>query len=145
MRTSWIVVADSACATLYEAAAPNAPLNEIHTYLHAEARMHEQKLTSDLPGRTFDSMGSNRHAMSSPTDPKREEAIRFAKELVQALERGRNEHRFERLYVAAPPAFLGLLRSHYSAPLAAMVAQELDKNLTGESMPALRRQLPEFL
>ena len=49
--SSWILVADSAYARLFYAETAKSTLIEIKSMIHPEARQHEQKLTSDLPGR----------------------------------------------------------------------------------------------
>ena len=145
MSTIWILVAESSKATIYAAKKPASSLSKVQSFSHPESRLHEQELTSDLPGRTFDSLGSNRHAMSTAVEPKKEEAIRFSKELVEALELGRAQCRFDKLYIVAPPEFLGLLRAHASALLADTVVQEINKNLTALKPAELRKQLPEYL
>ena len=145
MSNIWVVVAESASATIYSANKPASSLRKLQSLSHPESRMHEQELTSDLPGRTFDSHGNNRHAMGSPVEPKKEEAIRFAKEVIDTLETARSKQRFGKLYMVAPPEFLGLLRAHLSAPLASLVTQEINKNLTALKPAELRKQLPEFL
>ncbi len=145
MSTIWILVAESANAVIYSANKPTSSLSKVQSFSHPESRMHEQELTSDLPGRAFDSQGANRHTMGSSVEPKKEEAIRFAKEIVDALELGRSQCRFGKLYIAAPPEFLGLLRAHLSAPLAVVIAEEINKNLTALKPAELRKQLPEYL
>ena len=65
------------------------PLSEIDALVHPEGRLHPREITSDLPGRAFDSGGEGRHAMESEFDPKRQEQVRFADEIATYLESAR--------------------------------------------------------
>ena len=58
------------------------------------------------------------------------------------LESARTEGRFQRLFVVAPPAFLGLLRDHFSHALGTLVTGEVNKNLVQLAPDELRHQLP---
>lgn len=142
MAVTWIVRASSSRARVCESDGPKRPLREVADFEHPESRMHEQELTSDLPGRAFDSVGDGRHAMGQTVDPKQQHAIQFARQVSDYLEKGRNEAAFSRLYVIAAPAFLGLLRQHYGDSLAAMVAGEVDKDLTSLRLDELEAYLP---
>ena len=145
MADIWVVVADSSRARILSAKKANGSLAEIRCLDHPEGRMHAQELTSDLPGRAFDSGGQGRHAMSNEVDPKRHELIRFAKEIAEVLESGLVEKQFGKLYLMAPPAVLGQLRSEFSPSLANALADTIDKNLTGHKIEEIRRQLPDYL
>jgi protein required for attachment to host cells len=98
--------------------------------VNPQARLHEQELVSDLPGRSFDRAGEGRHAMESRTGPKRVTQIAFAREIAHHLEQVRNSGACERLVVIAAPAFLGLLRNELSDALHKATVASLDKDLT---------------
>jgi protein required for attachment to host cells len=142
MAITWILLANSSRARVCESDGPKLPLREVADFTHPESRMHEQELTSDLPGRAFDSGGEGRHAMGQSVEPKQQHAIQFAKEIADYLEAARNEAAFSRLYVIAAPAFLGLLRQHYSASLASLVTGEVDKDLTSLNLNEVEQYLP---
>ena len=145
MAKTWVVVADSSGARILMAEKPAAGLSEVDSLEHPEGRLHEQELTSDLPGRAFDSGGEGRHAMGSPVEPKKQEVIKFAKRVAEHLESGRAAGRFSRLYVNAPPAFLGQLRNHFSSSLERTIQGTIDKNLVSMDETAIRAQLPDYL
>lgn len=145
MAKTWVVVADSSGARILMAEKPATGLSEIDALEHPEGRLHEQELTSDLPGRAFDSGGEGRHAMGSPVEPKKQEALKFAKLVAEHLESGRTTGGFSRLYVIAPPAFLGQLRNHFSASLKRTIQGTIDKNLVSMDETAIRAQLPDYL
>ena len=128
--TIWAVVANAARARLYALEGRGAPLKEVEDLIWAESRLKGHEIEADRPGRTFDSAGQGRHAMEPSTDPRAEEASRFAREIAAELEMRYKRHDFARLCVIAPPAFLGLLRQEIGKPLDSAVAGELNKDLT---------------
>lgn len=136
----WVLTADASRAKLFSTKSSSDTLREVESFVHGESRLHDRDLTSDLPGRAYDSQGG-RHAMEQRVDPKDAQAIRFAERLAAYLEDGRVHHRYDKLYVAAPPAFLGMLRDHFG-PVAPLVAGELDKHLTQCTPAELRTYLP---
>jgi len=144
MTTAWVLVADSSRAQLFSVARPRGTLQLLRTFDNEDARTHERELTTDLPGRTFDSHGMGRHVMEQNVEPKRQAAIAFAKRIVGHLEAGRKRGAFARLYVLAAPGFLGLLRKAYTPALACMLAAETDKDLTRLSAEEIRARLPHF-
>ncbi|MFO1434184.1 MAG: host attachment protein [Candidatus Competibacteraceae bacterium] len=143
---TWVVVADSSRARIFKAETALGPLQELAALAHPEARLHAQDLTSDLPGRSFDSSGQGgRHAMEQNLDPKENEALKFARQIAEYLEDGQNENRFAKLVLVAAPKFLGHLRQSMSDRVAALVSQEIDKNLVQQTVEDIRRHLPERL
>ena len=144
MKLTWILVADSARARIFTADTPSSPLEEIEGFSHAEGRLHDRDLTTDLPGR-IKSAGGGGHAFEQATDPKQHEADNFALSVAQYLEDAHNVHRFEQLLIVAAPAFLGLLRNHLQVPIKKLVCFELDKDITTLSAAHVRQYLPEYL
>ncbi|MBY0475259.1 MAG: host attachment protein [Nitrosomonas sp.] len=145
MTKIWILIANSGNATLFTADSPTASLTELMTFDNPDARAKQMELSSDRPGRSFDSYGEGRHAMATEVEPKEQEQIRFAKLIVDRLEQGRMENAFERLVVVAAPAFLGLLRTNFNAPLSSLLSLEINKDYTSLRADELRARLPERL
>jgi protein required for attachment to host cells len=145
MPSIWVLAANGSRATIYSAESPTASLVEVNSLVHPAVRVKELELTTDRPGRAFDSFGAGRHAMSSEVGPKQTEEIRFAHEVVDKLEQGRVGHAFDKLVVVAGPTFLGHLRDSMSAPLASAVSLEIDKDYTALRPEELRARLPERL
>lgn len=144
MSAIWVVVADSSRARIFSADKPASPLVEIETLAHPQARLHESDLVSDRPGRDRNP-GSMSHDMGNESDAKNEESIRFAIQLNETLDSGRNRGKFAKLYVIAAPEFLGTLRKHRSSPLAKLVAAEVPKNLAAHKPVDIRKNLPHHL
>ncbi len=145
MKPIWILVANSSRAIVYTAKQPGSELKETCNMEQPAVRMHERDLTADLPGRAFDSGAQGRHAMTQQVEPRQEEAARFARRLGDMLEEACGNGEFGKLYVAASPSFLGLLRRQYSARVTASLATEMVKDLTQMRPDELRKHLPEYL
>lgn len=143
---TWVVVADSSRARIFKAETALGPLQELAALAHPEGRLHAQDLTSDLPGRAFDSSGlGGRHAMEQNIDPKENEALKFARQIAEYLENGQNENQFTKLVLVAAPKFLGYLRQSLSDRVVELVSWEIDKNLVQQNAEDIRRHLPERL
>ncbi len=143
--TTWLLVADSSRGRIFQAESPTGDLNEITTLAHPEGRLHEQQLTSDLPGRTFDRRGLGRHVLEDQMSAKEQDTLKFAIRIAEYLDSMRNEGKFERLIIVAPPEFLGVLSAKLSEPLRRLVSMRMDKNLAQKSAREIRRHLPEKL
>jgi protein required for attachment to host cells len=145
MSMAWIVVADAARARIFSSGQNTSSMKEIETLNNPEGRMHEQELTSDLPGRTFDSAGEGRHAMGKAVDPKKHATIDFAKSIASHLDNARSQNKFSTLVFIAAPAMLGHLREALNAETKKLVIEEIDKDLTQHSEEDIRSHLPEHL
>ena len=145
MKATWVVVADSSRARIFKPETPSSPLTELETLTHPESRLHDQELTSDLPGKHANDTGIGAHGFEDKTEPKKQEAINFAHELARELEKAYTDHEFRQLILVAAPAFLGLLRETLSEPVRAVVRLEIDKDLTKESAEDIRAHLPKYL
>lgn len=143
MKKTWILVADSAHARIFEAEAINAPLNEIRDFSNAEAHLKNVDLDSDRPGRGAG--GDAHHAMDTTSTTKEHEIENFARYIAHELDNARTHNSFDQLIVVAAPSFLGQIREVISEPLAKMVSYELDKNLSKMDSDEIRQHLPEIL
>ena len=138
-----IVVADASRARIFTTDSPKGDFQEVNTLINPEGRLHDGDLTTDRPGRQADSMNSGRSAMEEHSEPKEVEAQKFARELAENLENARSQGELEKLYIAAPPKFLGELRKHLKPELKAAVAEEIGKDFSQMSARELRRHFPE--
>ena len=106
MPATWVLVADSSAARIFNAGSPTGSLDEIASYAHAEGRMHERDMRTDEPGMTKDSAGYAKHGMEPKVKPKEQEAITFARFLADRLESARSKNEIGRIILVAPPEFL---------------------------------------
>lgn len=139
---TWIVVTDASRARLFAANGHNEPPKLIKHLSHESSRLRGSEVISDRPGRSHKRVGPGRFSVAdSRLDPRDVEATHFAHELAQVLEDGRNRRAFDRLAVAAPPQFLGLLRSTISPQVKKYLARCIHKDYTKENTRKLSGQL----
>lgn len=143
-KETWVIVANSSHARIFKAAEERS-LEELEALIHPESRLHTGDLISDNQGEAHESVGKGRHPMEPETQPKKQEAIIFAKQVLNHLESARNNGTFERFYIAASPSFLGLLRQELSSPLLGLLAGEVDKDITHMSAADIREYFPYVL
>lgn len=141
----WILVADSGAARIFTAGGATGPLTELESIAHPEGRLPARELTSDLPGRAFDSAGQGRHIMEKEVGPRQQAATDFAHLLAGRLEQARAQGGLQRLALVAPPEFLGLLREALGRQLQRLVVLEQDRNLVRMTADEIRARLPERL
>lgn len=138
MSGTWILVAESSRAKLYRANNRRSPISEVEALVNPAGRLHEGDLVSDRPGSDGGSMGQGRHVLDDKTSARQQEHISFAKHLAERLNAARTDGEYSRLVLAAPPAFLGLLRDNLSKEVMDMVYAQVDKNLVQQPAEALR-------
>lgn len=128
-KGSWLLIANSSSARLFKIQTKHE-LEEIRNFEHPESRLHNLDLVSDKPGRDFESVGRARHAIEPVTMPKQVEFELFAKRLADYLQEAHHKKEFEDLYIAASPAFLGLLRQELSSTVTRSIKGTVDKDMT---------------
>lgn len=127
-KDSWIVVANSSVARLFKL--DKLKLIEMDSLIHPQSRMQDRDLVTDHPGQTNESMGTSRSQMEVQNPPKKMEAINFAKQIADHLDLARAKGQLEKIYLAATPSFLGLIRQEMSQTTEKLVEAEIDKDIT---------------
>lgn len=121
----WILVCDRTRAKLFHALpAGQGPFPVLACLIHEQGKLSSQERNTDKPGRVVHPAGWQ-SAVEPHEDADHLESRRFASELVEDLERGRQERRFDRLIVVAPPKFLGVLREAWTPSLKALICTEI--------------------
>lgn len=145
MKTIWVVVADASRARIFQTDRNFTELYEAETLAHPQSRLHEQELTSDLPGRSFDSEGEGRHAMGQAVGPKKKATMDFAQAIGNRINTACHAGKCNALIVIAAPAFLGLLRDSLDKSATKNIVVEIDKDLTQHSVEEIRNHLPKHV
>jgi protein required for attachment to host cells len=142
MPTTWIVAADSSRARILQVTGRENHLHEIDHLQNPEGRADDRELTTDAhprfrgtsgPGSDRQETGAQEHAVE-----------KFSKQLGDYLEKARTEHRYDRLVLVAPPAFLGSVRKELGKEVEKLVAEELPKDLSWFSEQALEEYFSEI-
>ena len=144
MSIPLLIVADQGKARFFTADSPEGELKQIHTLEHDVAREKAANLASDRPGRSFDSGGQGRHAMSTSVEPTEQESIRFAKEIGEQVNTACRTGNYNHLMVVAGARLLGLLRESIGNPQQLRVT-EINKNLGQYDAREIRTHLPARL
>ena len=142
MKT-WVVVADSARARVFDVEGKTKALVEIMDLSHPASLQHASEMASDAPGMSSVKGMPSKFGMEEVVSPKEEEAIRFAKQVAETLQQGLAD--YERLYLIAAPHFLGLLRKDLDQAVKTKIFGELDKELTKHTVEDIRAHLPDLL
>lgn len=140
----WFLVADAARARIFETTGRNVALTELMDFTEPNARISQTELASDGPGRQATAGGPGTHGMQEKITPREQEDIRFAAEIGDHLQDSLNKGRFDALYIAAAPRFLGLLRDAIPDNVSARVEGDMNKDLTRLGEEAIREHLRQL-
>ena len=138
---TWVLVADAARARIFENTGKGTGLTIVQDMTLDADLAPSRELGTDRPGRSFDSVGSGRHAMESPSDLHRQQKRQFARRVAEVIEERQARKSFDRLVLVAPPVTVGDLRAALPAKVKAVVTAEVIADLTSTPMS----ELPEHL
>ncbi|MFT5644092.1 MAG: protein required for attachment to host cells [Janthinobacterium sp.] len=142
MDTTWIIVADSSRARVFEQQEHDKHLHEIEDMVNPGAR--SAGLRKDDDGKLHDKSEPSRgHVVLPPTSLPSHENDVFARSIGQYLDQGRNAHRYDRLRLIAAPKFLGLIRGNLNKEVQKMVEQELPKDISMLSLHQIETYIRE--
>ncbi len=140
-KDTWLIVANSSLARIFKIENRHS-LIELAVLEHPESRLHTRDLVSDKPGRDFERIGPARHSIESQTSPKQQEFNYFAKQLAKYLEEALAKGEFNRLYLAASPGLLGILRQILHPSLTKLLSGEINKDVTHLKPQEIMTHLP---
>jgi protein required for attachment to host cells len=138
-----IVVADQAEAIFYNLTSLKARPIEVARLRNAAAREHTHELVTDRPGRTYESVGGQRHAVGDEPDLRRQLAERFAREIAGQLDADRRESAFQQLILVAGAPFRSVLRGELSEATKGCIVYEVPKDLVHSHLEVLLDYLPD--
>lgn len=137
-----VAVCDSARARYFHADKPNGTLREQEGQTHQKARQKSGELKTDHNGHGFNPGGGFSFGSA---DASKHEAQVFAREVAGQLNREALDRKVDRLYILAPPEFLGMLRPELHSETQALLARTEAVNVVKEGVGRIRRHLPDFL
>jgi protein required for attachment to host cells len=133
----WILVGNASRMRLFSADERGEDWTLLEEFRHDESRAHE----GDLREQRDNPNAGTLHGPNVETEPNTRQELehdRFARQLSGRLDRGVDDHTFERLIIAAPPSFLGRLRKALSKRVLQRLVLDLDADYS--NVPA--RELP---
>lgn len=128
-KDTWVIVSNSSLARIFKVEKGQS-LTEVETFIHPASRLRDADLVTDKPGRGEQSAYPSHFGIEPKTTPKEHEIESFAKELAVHLETARTQGLFDRLYLAANPSFLGLLRNEFTSSIQELIIKEVNKDIT---------------
>jgi protein required for attachment to host cells len=147
MEATWMVAANAGRARFFNA----GTLEEIFDMVSPTARERDDAIVTDrVAGERAAS--KSRHNVGQPTTqsayqphrtPSQHEADLFARDIAEFLEKAHDESRFARLYLAASPEFLGILRKQVERRLGSTEIREIDKDYTMTTPAELKQRIQE--
>lgn len=143
-KTTWVIVADEATATIYSRKAKKSPLEELFTLENVTGRKKPGDLVSDRAGRSFDRFGDARHTMTKEeTGPKKRAAAEFAKKIALRVNKAVREGTCDDFAVISAPRFLGVLRRAMSKTGKNAPGLSIDKEMVGQDVAAIEKLLAD--
>ncbi len=137
----WLMVANSAKAVFYRGVGPQGDLEKFHEMENDEARMQNQDLETDRPGRVKTPAGRSQRG---ETDPRGQAIEDFSVSVADYLETSRNQNKFKKLTLVAPPGFLGSLRNRLDSATENLVIETVTKNLVEQDVESVQENLEHY-
>ena len=107
--TILVIVADASRARIFSAVDKAAPLTETKDLVNTATRLRDQDLIADGHGSGVDSAGDGKHTMGHEKDAHKHQASLFSRQLADEIESERSTGALRRIYIIAPPVFLGVM------------------------------------
>ena len=137
----WILVGNASRVRLFSADAQGESWTLLEEFHHDESRAKNGELLNQPDNPNAGSL--HKPQPENETDGRKDvEHERFARELSHRLDKGVDNHQFERLIIAAPPEFLGRLRRMLSGRVRQRVVLDLDADYSNVPMRDLPARVP---
>jgi protein required for attachment to host cells len=162
MQTTWILSANAGRARFFTESSPNGPLVEVEDMLNSSMRQRMLDTISDKidpkaatssghgiggtqgPGQAHNAKAGAPNKDYQPAQtPDQHQAEQFARDISRYLVTAHQQGRFQQLFIAASPEFLGTLRACLDPQIAALAKQELNKDYTQLNAQQLQERLHE--
>lgn len=142
---TWILVANRTQARIFRYLGLRSGLELVDKIRHPENRLPSREFISDRPGRSFDTMGAGRHALSTEVEAHDQRALEFARELAEKLRAAHGRNEFSRLMLVAEARFLGMIKGALPDQTLKSVVATLDRDFHQKSSSELSRHLDQYL
>jgi len=128
---TWVLISNASQARLFGVQSSHRPWTMLQALVHPGSRLKGLDLRTDRSGQTQESARpGNNTSMEPHVDPKEAEARTFARQIAAELDQGLAAGRFDKLVVAAPPHFLGLLRAEVGEQARRSLSLTVNKDYT---------------
>lgn len=128
-----ILLADSARARLFTADSRLSDWQEQQDFVYPAGHQPDRELDADRHGYHMNAGHRGYRGYEGKVSRQEEGRTRFARELAHWLESERVAGRMRRLFIAAPPQFLGALKNELSEECQRLLVGHLDRELIEET------------
>jgi protein required for attachment to host cells len=125
----WYVIADGGRARFVERDDQGA-FRTVISFVASDLHERSRDLGLDRPARVKESATSTRHAIEPRRDLHEAAKEDFVKLVADELDAGRGRGQFDKLMLVAPAGVLTEIKEKLSKPLAKLVVDDLQKDLT---------------
>jgi len=125
----WYVIADGGRARFVERDETGA-FRTVASFVSTELHERSSDLGRDRPARVKESAGPTRHAVEPRRDLHEAAKEDFVRLVADELDIGHKRGQFDQLVLVAPPGVLTELKQALSKPMALLVVNDLQKDLT---------------
>lgn len=144
MEKTWVVVADSSHARIFQVRDAQHSLEEIEDMANPLGRADNRQFQSDANAQFFSPEGA-RHTYQPSEDPVEHEVHQFARQLAHRLDTAAAQNKFQHLCLLAAPKFLGLLRDSLNRTTRKLVIAESNKNFAAFPRPEIEACVRELI
>lgn len=138
----WVIVANELQASVYARDTRREPLKEMFSMHNELGRKKTQEILSDRDGRSFDSFGNGRHAITNEKSGPRQHAAQvFATQIAQRISQAVHERSCRDYALIAAPKFLGLLRQALTSKCTLQPSQSVAKDVVDQDTTVLQNLL----
>ena len=137
-----VIVADQSEARFYDLDGISSRLSVVGKLLDPLAPPQAERVTAAASETNARRAPPTPRAPGSELRPRKDAAMRFARQIAAELSSAKRDNAFDRLVLVAGPAFIGLLRSALSEPVRATLVAEVRKDLVAADEAALCAALP---
>lgn len=125
----WYVIADGGKARFVERD-ENGAFRTVVSFVSTELRNRSSDMGRDRPARVHESATPTRHAVEPRRDLKEAAEAEFVRLVAEEIDAGYKRKQFDRLVLVAPAGHLTELKKNLAKPLAKIVVDDLQKDLT---------------
>ncbi len=127
-KKRWVLVADGARARIFLKTYGKLENALDHDFIGNN--LDDTHLTTDKPGRNYESASYARHSYQPRTDWHQYQETLFSKEICSVLETANERHEFDELILICPPKTLGTIRANLNKHILPKITAEFPKDLT---------------
>lgn len=138
-----IMAGDRGRARIFSLDRDSDEMQELGDLINPALRLHERLLSGDRQGRGMSRFHSSRVALGKAGSHRRLSAMRFARQVAEAMNGFCGQRRYSHIYLLAEPEFVGLLRPRLAALRLTTHLHVVPKNVTRSDAATIRSHLPE--